>query len=91
MNSIVNLNMVIEKELELERWGLRRSRRWIGDAGLDVGWYQNTVNWLAKTPGRPEKVGSGMKVKPRRQVRRTFLHRLLSLFGSRQKPASGEC
>ena len=31
MIPIVNLNMMIEKELDLEKQGLRRTKRWIGD------------------------------------------------------------
>ena len=42
MNNIMNLNLNIDKELELERQGHRRTRRWVGDAA-QTSWYQSRI------------------------------------------------
>ncbi len=52
MNSMVNMITVLEKELELENQGMRRTRRYIGDAAVgDPRWYQRKLNRAAKTEG----------------------------------------
>ena len=42
MQMIVNLNVAVERELELEQGGQSRTRRWIGDIPRDAdpGWHK---------------------------------------------------
>jgi hypothetical protein len=46
--------VVVEKELELESQGMRRTRRFIGDAAVgDPRWYQTRLNRVVEIEGHP--------------------------------------
>jgi hypothetical protein len=93
MNPIVNLNLILEKELELERQGLRRTRRWIGDACqvTDARWYQGEVGPISATNHYLSEVGRVAGTKPRGEARRSILARLLDSPRTRRQPAYNEC
>ena len=76
MNPIINLNMIVEKELELEKQGLRRTRRWIGDSvqAMDNGWYKTKLNKV----GIVRDFNKGMEVDPCKEPQTSILTRLLS-------------
>lgn len=92
MNQIVNMNLVLEKELELERQGYRRTRRWIGDVkGTDARWYQRGVSRIVETKRYPGEVSRTNETKPRREARHSILDRLLHLLPTRRQPACNDC
>jgi hypothetical protein len=93
MNPIVNMILVLEKELELERQGLRRTRRWIGDVSqvTDARWYQGEVSRVSETKPYLGEVGRVAETKPRREAPRSILARLLHLPRTRRQPARNEC
>jgi hypothetical protein len=93
MNPIVNMNIVLEKELELEREGLRRTRRWIGDARqvTDARWYRGGESPVPETKHYLGEVNRIAETKPRREARRSILARLLHLPRTRRQPACNEC
>ena len=90
MNSHVNMILVLEKELELERHGLRRTRRWIGDANqvTDARWYRAQVS---KTDHHLGKAHSAAETQARRKAQRSFLARLLHLPRPDRRAAYNEC
>jgi len=90
MITIVNLNNVVEKELELERQGFRRTRRWIGDASqvTDAKWYQAKVSKVSGATHNLDEVSQVAEIKPRRKVNSSFLARLSNLFSTRQPISS---
>jgi len=92
MISIINLNNVVEKELELERQGFRRTRRWIGDASQvgDEKLYQTKLNQVAIYKDKLNKIKSGAEVTPSRQARTSFLERISNLFSTPRQPASSK-
>jgi len=90
MSQIVNMNLVLEKELELERQGYRRTRRWIGDVKVtDARWYQRDVSRVAETKRYPGEVSRAAETKPRREAHHSILARLLHLLPT-PPPASLE-
>ena len=93
MNLIVNMNLVVEKELELERKGLRRTRRWIGDASqvADARWYRGEASRISKTRHYLGKVSRVAETKARREAHRSTLVRLLHLPRTRRQAARNEC
>ena len=93
MNSIINLNIVLEKVLELERQGLRRTRRWIGDASqvIDARWYQGKISQGSESNHYLSEVNRVAEAKPRRKARRSIFARLLHLSHTRRQPASNQC
>ena len=92
MNQIINLNMVIEKELEMERQGNRRTRRWIGDASqvADSRWYQARVNRVSKDTYNLGEIGKVEEIKPHQDPRPSIITRLLNLPYTRRQPAKIE-
>jgi hypothetical protein len=93
MNPTVNMILTLEKELELERKGLRRTRRWIGDACqvTDARWYQGELGPVSKTNHFLGKVSPAGETKSRREPRRSILARLWPLPRTRRQPAFNEC
>ena len=93
MNSNVNMIVVLEKELELERQGFRRTRRWIGDASqiADARWYRGATSQVSKTTHYLGKVSPVADTKPRRKAQRSILARLLALPRTRRQAACNEC
>ena len=87
MNSIANLNISVERELELERHGFRRTRRWIGDASQvsDPKWYQASARKVAENGRNSAKVSRVLESRPRREARRPLSPRM------RPQTACSEC
>lgn len=73
MHPIINLNMVVEKEIKLERQGFRRTRRYIGDAPAlaDARWYQTNANRRAEN--QPFQAA---EIPPRQPAAPSFFARL---------------
>ena len=85
MIPMVNLNMAVEKELELECQGkLRRTRRWIGDASTDSGWYRPKVKRVSGTEFNQGEVSPMTETKSY-QEKYSFLDRLYDLFSIRRQ------
>ena len=93
MNTNVNMILVLEKELELERQGFRRTRRWIGDASqvADARWYRGETSQVSKTNHHLGKVSSVAETKSRRKAQRSVLARLLHLPRTGRQTAYNEC
>ncbi|MCU0485258.1 MAG: hypothetical protein MUC85_04020 [Anaerolineales bacterium] len=51
MNTMINLNVVLEHELELERLGFSRTSRWIGNRNraADESWYRRNSTLAGTT------------------------------------------
>ena len=92
MISIINLNNIVEKELELERQGFRRTRRWIGDASQvgDERMYQINLDQVAIYKDNLDKIKSRSESTPSRQSRTSFLGRLSNLFAAPRQAASSK-
>ena len=92
MISIINLNNIVEKELELESQGFRRTRRWIGDASRvgDEKLYQTKLNQVAIYKDNLNKIKNKPESTPSRQVRNSFLERLSNLISTPRQPASSK-
>jgi hypothetical protein len=93
MNPMVNMNIVLERELELEREGLRRTRRWIGDASqvTDDRWYWGGASPVPETKRYLDEANRIEGTKLRREARRSVLGRFLHLSRTRRQPAGNEC
>ena len=88
MIPVVNLNNNIAKELEMERGGTRRTRRWIGDAAQvsDNRWYQAKATRRQKPEVSQAEASQVAQGQTRRQPSSPFMARFSSLFGSRRLP-----
>ena len=88
MNQIMNLEIALNKELELERQGFRRTRRWIGDADRvsDPGWYQAKASQVPGTIINLDETGSVEETNPRLQAIRTAFDRFFNLPHTRRQP-----
>ena len=89
MISIINLNNIVEKELELEGQGFRRTRRYIGDASQvgDERIYQTKIDQVALYKDNLNKIKSGSESTLSQQVRTSFLGRLSNLFPTPRQAA----
>ena len=92
MISIINLNNVVEKELELESQGFRRTRRWIGDASQvgDERIYQTNIDQVALYKDNLNKIKSASQSASYRQSRTSFMERLSSLFPAQRQVVSSK-
>ena len=92
MISIMNLNNIVEKELELERQGFRRTRRWIGDASQvgDERMYQTKLNQVAIYKDNLNKIKSGSEGTPSRQLGTAFFEWFSNLLSTPRQPASSK-
>ena len=92
MISIINLNNVVEKELELESQGFRRTRRWIGDASQvgDERMYQTNIDQVALYKDNLNKIKSASQSASYRQSRTSFMERLSSLFPAQRQAVSSK-
>lgn len=93
MNTMINMNLNIEKELELEHQGFRRTRRFIGDGSqaTDARWYQpSAIRLGAPDPcqAHPDLVAGNQ---PCPEAPRSFLDRLSQPFGTRRQSPCSEC
>lgn len=88
MIPIVNLNNNIDRELELENQGMRRTRRWIGDAtqAADERWYQARAFRISSSKPKLEQVSQMTKDHTYYQSQRSVLNLLSTLFNIRRQP-----
>lgn len=93
MNQMVNMIVVLEKELELERQGFRRTRRFIGDASqlIDDRWYRADGIRVAEIGQSMDGVSRLAAIKSRWEARRSILDRLFHLPRTRRDTACNEC
>lgn len=92
MQMMVNLNVAVERELELEQNGQRRTRRWIGDTPRDAdpGWYQAKVSQIPVS-GYTQNGSSQIEKSSRRsETRNSFLSRLFQFPNIRRQIAKIE-
>ena len=82
MISIINLNNIVEKELEMEGQGFRRTRRYIGDASQvgDERMYQAKLDQVAIYKNNLNKIKSSSESAPSQQSQTSFLGRLSNLI-----------
>ena len=92
MNQIVNFNMVIDKELELELQGFRRTRRYIGDASqvVDNRWYRSKLSPFSEIANTRDEASLVSETQPGWEAYSSLLTRLFSLSGNCHQPASSE-
>lgn len=92
MISIINLNNIVEKELEMESQGFRRTRRWIGDASqvADEKMYQTKLNQFAVYKDNLNKIKSASESSASRQAHTSFLGQLSNLFSTPRQPANSK-
>ena len=92
MISIINLNNVLEKELDLESQGFRRTRRWIGDASQvgDEKLYQTNLNQVAIYKDKLNKIKNASEIAPSQQTRSSFLGRLSNLYNTPHQTVSSK-
>ena len=90
MISIINLNNIVEKELELESQGFRRTRRWIGDASQvgDEKMYQTNLNHVAIYKDKLNKIKNASQITPSQQPLTSVLGRLSNLFSTPRQTVS---
>lgn len=86
MIPIINLYNGLEKELDLERKGVRRTRRWIGDDSrvTDDGWYQGNQTLISVRKSDPGKVSQAQKTMHGHDANRSILGRLFYLLRNRR-------
>jgi hypothetical protein len=89
MIPIINMYNGLEKELDLERKGVRRTRRWIGDDSrvIDDGWYQGNQTLISLRKSDPGKVSQAQKTMHGHDANRSILVRLFYLLRNRRQPA----
>jgi hypothetical protein len=89
MIPMVNLINIVEKELELERQGHRRTSRWIGAASrvTDARWFQRVIHRISPEPYQGE--ASQVAASKPCQAQQSALEQPLNL--ARRQPACGEC
>ena len=92
MISIINLNNIVEKELELEGQGFRRTRRYIGDASQvgDEKLYQTKLNQVAIYKEKLNNIKSASEVTSSRQLRPSISERLSNLLSAPRQTASSK-
>lgn len=89
MQMMVNLNVAVERELELERSGQRRTRRWIGDAPRDAdpGWYKAKVS---QVPASDNRYNGSNQIEKGAEGRTSFLNRLFQFPIIRRQAVKSE-
>jgi hypothetical protein len=92
MQMMVNLNVAVERELELERSGQRRTRRWIGDTPRDAdpGW--NKVK-VSQVPGPLYRQNGSIKIESssrRSETQSSFVKRLFQFPIFRRQTVKSE-
>jgi hypothetical protein len=92
MMPMVNLNNNIEKELELEHQGMRRTRRYIGDANsvADVRWYQARAYRIPEYKSNLPENGKVIQTQTRRDVFNSILNRFSTMVNTRRQPVSSK-
>lgn len=92
MQMMVNLNVAVERELELERSGQRRTRRWMGDTPRDAdpGW--NKVK-LSQVRGSVYRQNGSSKIESssrRSEKQSSFVNRLFQFPIIRRQAVKSE-
>jgi hypothetical protein len=84
----VNLNNNVEKELEVERQGMRRTRRWMGDTtqDTDIRWYQASAYRLTESKPNLDEFSQMAEDQPPREAFSSILTRFSNLLNSRHQP-----
>lgn len=94
MNPMINMILVLEKELEMEQQGMRRTRRYIGDARelIDERWYQTDASQIVETRSNSHESGHHGQVNPDRKIEhQSILGRLFHLPRNRHLSACNKC
>ncbi len=93
MNPMVNMIMILERELELEHQGLRRTRRWVGDVSqvTDARWYRGAAGLVSEISEHKGEVSRDVETKPGCEARRRTPARLPRWARTRRKPVCNEC
>jgi hypothetical protein len=92
MQMMVNLNVAVEREIELERSGQSRSRRWIGDTPRDAdpGWQKVRMSRVPSSVSR-QNGSSQIELSSHRSERRiSFLNRLFQIPIMRRQAVKSE-
>lgn len=91
MQMMVNLNVAVERELELEKSGQSRSRRWIGDTPRDAdpGWQRAN---LSQVPGSVfrQNGSSQIEMSSHSESKTSFLNRLFQFPVMRRQAVKSE-
>lgn len=92
MNAMVTMIVNLEKEIEMERQGQRRTRRYIGDASMvsDPRWYQNEASRMVEHEPGVDETGSAASL-PRREEKPSLMERIFHQPRPRREPACNEC
>jgi len=93
MYQTVNMIIGLEKELELERQGQPRTRRWIGDNRrvVDERWYRSQTVRTPEIGQEPCEGSQVVETGSRRETYRSALARLLRRPRASRQLASHEC
>ncbi len=93
MNIMISNILMLEKELELERQGYRRTRRYIGDVNevTDHRWYQQEISQIAETRHHIADKNQTLQTTPHQKTNGSILNRLFRPSRTRRQPASNEC
>ena len=89
MQMMVNLNVAVERELELERSGQSRNRRWIGDTprDADAGWQKAKVG---RVPGPVYRQNGSSQIELSSERRSSILNRFFQMPIMRRQAVKGE-
>ena len=92
MQMMVNLNVAVERELELERSGQRRTRRWMGDTPRDAdpGWNKVKVSQVPGPVYRQNGSSQIKKSRTRNESQNSFLNRLFQIPNLRRQAIKNE-
>ena len=92
MQMMVNLNVAVERELELERSGQRRTRRWIGDTPRDAdpGWNKAKMNKIRGSVYRNNGSSQIGDSNPLSEMQNSVLNRLFQFPVIRRQAAKSE-
>jgi hypothetical protein len=93
MNPTINMIIVLEKELDLEHQGMRRTRRYIGDGNLttDSSWYQASINQGMEARNAVSDAYQLDESSPYKEARRSILSRLFHRTRTRHQSAYSKC
>jgi hypothetical protein len=88
MIQISDLINDIHKDVELERQGMRRTRRWMGDTtqDTDIRWYQARAYRLTESKPNLDEFSQMVEDQPPRDAFSSILTRFSNLPNSRHQP-----
>ena len=93
MNTMVNMIVMLEKELEGEQHGLRRSARYVGNLRQmsDLRWHRGEVRTAAEPRQLLDAGGPEAAIETRLQAHRSLLSRLFHQPRAHHQETCGEC